>query len=82
VVGYGWAIETPPPHYPDLQCYSSTGQLLATLPGGAFQIDDTGQLLLVSPHWSVEDDEYKIVDLTTGTITRIGTPQGVRIVYE
>jgi hypothetical protein len=83
MVIYDWGANSRPPNYPDIACYSAAGQLLASLPNGAVDLDDTGQIVLLrAATGSTNAGQYAIVDLASGEIHWLGTATAPTIVYE
>jgi len=83
VVTYDWPLNRQPTQYPNLRCFAPNGQLLATVPFGSPEIDETGQLVLLHPSLGT-GWEHAIVDLSRGSVSMIGMPPGwsPRIIYE
>jgi hypothetical protein len=82
VVGYAWPLNRLPFSFPEVQCLSATGQLLASLPAGTPMVDDTGQLVLLREPGLGISYRLGIANLATGAFTWLGTPVSAAIVYE
>ena len=83
MVGYRWPGQIPIAPNPDILCYSASGQLLASIPHGAVELDRTGQIaLLYSSSGSTNAGQYAIVDLASGQTHWLGTVAAATFVYE
>ena len=68
---------------PDILCYNAAGALLATIPWGGAELDDTGQIVLVrGAVGSTNAGQSGVLDLARGEIRWIGAAQSAVIVYE
>jgi hypothetical protein len=85
-VSYAWGLNRMPRAGHDELLYSSTGELLLTVPGrnsGQIVFDQTGQLaVLTSRPWPSGPAELAIVSLSTFQVTSLPLPRGYGIVYE
>jgi hypothetical protein len=73
MVTHAWARNARPLTSPDMLCYSASGQLLATFPQGAAELDATGQIVLLRAGSSSPNaGQTAIVDLASGQTHWLG----------
>jgi hypothetical protein len=80
VVTYQWPLNRGPASYPEILCFRASGELITRVPYGMARLDDTGQLMLVTP-WPVAR-RIAIVELASGTTTSVDGGYGATFIYE
>jgi hypothetical protein len=81
VVTYEWQSQIAPGSFPEILCLRASGEVIARLPWGLAELDDTGQMLLIRP-WGGPMSKLGIANLVTGTVTLLDPAQKAVIVYE
>jgi hypothetical protein len=82
VVIYEWQSAMAPTNPPEILCLRASGEVIARVPWGMADMDETGQMLLVHGPLGPMASQIGIVNLVAGTATWIDRALRAMIVYE